>query len=178
MLGSKSISLVQVTLNEQALDLEGAENSETFTETKALLPHRQVPCTWGTPITQDTVTLFRPVICQKQRVSIFRDLSRISGNQILLSALKNKKNDSIFLFAWKISHLTLLSSYVISTYVTSLTSPLGRAPQLKAAASSVRRKSPSQLHSPLLPVTSRPVRRMGTWVCRFVRRANHENITL
>ena len=36
MLGSKSISLVQVTLNEQALDLEGAENSETFTETKAL----------------------------------------------------------------------------------------------------------------------------------------------
>ena len=176
MLGSKSISLVQVTLNGQALNLEGAENSETFTETKALLPHRQVPCTWGTPITQDTVTLFRPVICQQQRVSIFCDLSRISSNQLLLGA--PKKKDSIFLFAWKISHLTLLSSYVISTYVTSLTSPLGRAPQLEAAASSVRRKSPSQLHSPLLPVTSRPVRRMGTWVCRFVRRANHENITL
>ena len=124
-----------------------------------------------------TVTLFQLVNCQSRRVSIFRELSRISIRKPTLTWCPPKKNDSISRLFEKFhikhhlqtSRQTSVSSYVISTYDTSLTLPLGRALQLAGtAAFSVRRKFPSQLTLAIATshVTTNPMdRNQGVQIC-------------
>ena len=126
-----------------------------------------------------TVTLFQLVNCQSRRVSIFCELSRISIRQPTLTwcPKKKKKNYSISRLFEKFhikhhlqtSRQSSISSYVISTYATSLTLPLGRSPKLAGtAAFLVRRKFPSQLTLAIATshVTTNPMdRNQGVQIC-------------